>query len=49
MNNGTFRLALDHVTKGRHYDTVESDVVKAVVSGHAGGIVKPLRKTLSLK
>ena len=35
MNNGTLRLALDHATKGRHYDTVESDVVKAVVSSHA--------------
>src|SRR6202051_505506 len=50
MNNGTLRLALDHATKGWHYDTVESDVVKAVVSSHAarhvGAIVKPLKKTL---
>jgi hypothetical protein len=46
MNNGTLRLALDHATKGRYYDTVESDVVKAVVSSHVGGIVKPLKKTL---
>src|SRR6202051_3897765 len=53
MNNGTLRLALAHATKGRHYDTVESDVVKAVVSSHAarhvGGIVKPLEKTLLIE
>src|SRR6202047_3507317 len=53
MNNGTLRLALDHATKGRHYDTVESDVVKAVVSSHAtrhvGGIVKSLKKTLIIE
>src|ERR1700686_3726027 len=53
MDNGTLRLALDHATKGRHYDTVESDVVKAVVSSHAarhvGGIVKPLKKTLIIE
>ena len=53
MNNGTLRLALDHATKGRHYDTVESHVVKAVVSSHAarhvGGIVKPLKKTLIIE
>ncbi len=34
-------------------DTVETDVVKAVVSSHAarhvGGIVKPLKKTLIIK
>jgi hypothetical protein len=35
MNIGTLRLALDHATKGRRYDTIESDVVKAVVSSHA--------------
>ena len=49
MDNGALRLALDHATKGRHYDTVESDVVKAVVSSHAGGIVKPLKKTLIIE
>jgi hypothetical protein len=53
MDNGTLRLALDHATKGRHYDTVESDVVKAVVRSHAarhvGGIVKPLKKTLIIE
>src|ERR1700693_3270704 len=53
MNNGTLRLALDHATKGRHYDTVERDVVKAVVSSHAarhvGGIVKPLKKALLIE
>ena len=53
MDNGTLRLALDHATKGRHYDSVESDVVKAVVSSHAarhvGGIVKPLKKTLIIE
>jgi hypothetical protein len=51
MNNGTLRLALDHATKGRRYDTIESD--KAVVSSHAarhvGGIVKPLKKTLIIE
>ena len=49
MDKGAVRLALDHPTKGRHYDTVEGDVVKAVVSSHAArhvsGIVKPLKKT----
>src|SRR6202162_6327165 len=49
MNNGTLRRALDHATKGRHYDTVECDVVKAIVRSHAaryvGGIVNPLKKT----
>src|ERR1700721_3388987 len=53
MDNGTLRLALDHATKCRHYDTVESDVVKAVVRSHAarhvGGIVKPLKKTLIIE
>src|SRR5580704_13435607 len=53
MDNGTLRLALDHATKGRHQDTVESDVVKAVVSSHAarhvGGIVKPLKETLIIE
>src|SRR6202158_5203940 len=53
MNDGTLRLALDHATKRRHYDTVESDVVKAVVSSHAArhvcGIVKPLKKTLIIE
>src|ERR1700676_1472412 len=53
MDDGTLGLALDHATKGRHYDTVESDVVKAVVSSHAarhvGGIVKPLKKTLIIE
>ena len=53
MDNGAFRLALDHATKGRHYDTVESDVVKAIVRSHAarhvGGIVKPLKKTLIIE
>src|ERR1700730_14666614 len=49
MNNGTLRLALDHATKGRHYDTVESDVVKAIVCSHVGGIVKPLKKTLIIE
>src|SRR5258707_1308054 len=40
-------------TEGRHYDTVESDVVKAVVSSHAarhvGGIVKSLKKDLIIE
>jgi hypothetical protein len=53
MDKGTFRLALDHATKGRHYDTVECDVVKAIVCSHAarhvGGIVKPLKKTLIIE
>ena len=53
MNHGTLRLALDHATKGRHYDTVEGEVVKAVVSSHTarhvGGIVKPLKKTLIIE
>src|SRR6202163_3539889 len=53
MDKGTFRLALDHATKGRHYDTVESDVVKAIVCSHAarhvGGIVNPLKKTLIIE
>ena len=49
MDNGTLRLALDDATKGRHYDAVESDVVEAVVSSHAGGIVKPLKKTLIIE
>ena len=53
MDNGTLRLARDHATKGRHYDTVEGEVVKAVVSSHAarhvGGIVKPLEKTLLIE
>jgi hypothetical protein len=53
MDNGALRLALDHATKGRNYDSVESDVVKAVVSSHAarhvGGIVKPLKKTLIIE
>src|ERR1700681_1073537 len=53
VNNGTLGLALDHATKGRHYDTVQRDVIKAVVSSHAarhvGGIVKPLKKTLIIE
>ena len=53
MDNGTLRRALDHATKGRHYDTVEGEVVKAVVSSnaarHVGSIVKPLEKTLLIE
>src|ERR1700730_4007685 len=49
MDNGTLRRALDHAMKGRHYDSVDSDVVKAVVSSPAGGIVKPLKKTLIIE
>src|SRR5579864_5093036 len=53
MDNGALRLARDHATKGRHYDAVECDVVKAIVSSHAarhvGGIVKPLKKTLIIE
>jgi hypothetical protein len=53
MDNGAVRLALDHATKGPHYGTIESDVVKAVVSSHAarhvGGMVKPLKKTLIIE
>ena len=49
----SLRLALDHATKGRHYDTVECDVVKAIVRSHAarhvGGIVKPLKKTVIIE
>jgi hypothetical protein len=53
MDKGTLRRALDHATKRRHYDAVESNVVKTVVSGHAarhvGGIIMPLKKTLLIK
>src|ERR1700731_4596622 len=53
MDNGALRLARDHATKGRHYDTVECDVVKAIVRSHAarhvGGIVKPLKKTVIIE
>src|SRR6202171_2930467 len=51
--NGTLRFAFAPATKGRHYDTVECDVVKAVVSSHAarhvGGIVKPPKKTVIIE
>jgi hypothetical protein len=53
MDNGALRLARDHATKGRHYDTVECDVVKAIVRSHAArhvrGIVKPLKKTVIIE
>src|ERR1700730_8809078 len=53
MDNGALRLARDHATKGRHYDTVEGEVVKAIVRSHAarhvGGIVKPLKKTVIIE
>ena len=53
MDNGALRLARDHATKCRHYDTVECDVVKAIVRSHAarhvGGVVKPLKKTLHIE
>src|SRR5229473_4725475 len=50
---GPSGLRLTTRRKVGHYDTVESDVVKAVVSSHAarhvGGIVKPLKKTLIIE
>src|SRR6202790_479743 len=53
MDKGAISLARDHATKGRHYDTVECDVVKAIVRSHAarhvGGIVKPLEKTVIIE
>src|SRR6202140_1007737 len=53
MDNGALRLARDHATKGRHYDSVECDVVKAIGRSHAprhvGGIVKPLKKPLIIE